>query len=99
MDRRKVIRRLPRVVEQSRSAGAFDRQDELLALRVLLDLGVEADEALQELDEAARVIPLEQLALSPQCGFASVAGGNLLNEDDQWRKLELVVETARRVWG
>ena len=44
-------------------------------------------------------MPLEQLALSPQCGFASVAAGNLLTEDDQWRKLELVVETAREVWG
>jgi hypothetical protein len=38
-------------------------------------------------------------ALSPQCGFASVAEGNLLSPDDQWRKLELLVDTARRVWG
>jgi methionine synthase II (cobalamin-independent) len=44
-------------------------------------------------------IPLENLALSPQCGFASVAAGNLLSADDQWRKLELVAETARKVWG
>ncbi len=43
-------------------------------------------------------MPLENLALSPQCGFASVAAGNLLSMDDQWRKLELVVATARKVW-
>ena len=42
---------------------------------------------------------IENLALSPQCGFASTAAGNLLTEDEQWRKLELVVETARKVWG
>ena len=53
----------------------------------------------RRLDDAARVVPLDQLALSPQCGFASVASGNLLSEDDQWRKLELVVQTARQVWG
>ena len=56
------------------------------------------DELRRRIDEAARFIPIENLALSPQCGFASVAAGNLLSEDDQWRKLELVVETARRVW-
>ena len=43
--------------------------------------------------------PLDQLALSTQCGFASVAGGNALTEDEQWAKLELVVKTAERVWG
>ena len=53
----------------------------------------------QRIDEAARFIPLENLALSPQCGFASVAAGNLLSIEDQWRKLELVVNTATEVWG
>jgi 5-methyltetrahydropteroyltriglutamate--homocysteine methyltransferase len=43
-------------------------------------------------------VPLENLALSPRCGFASVAEGNRLSPDDQWRKLELLVDTARRVW-
>jgi 5-methyltetrahydropteroyltriglutamate--homocysteine methyltransferase len=57
-----------------------------------------ADEVRRRIDEAARYVPLENLALSPQCGFASVAAGNLLSLDDQWRKLELVVETARQVW-
>jgi 5-methyltetrahydropteroyltriglutamate--homocysteine methyltransferase len=56
------------------------------------------DELRRRIDEAARYVPLENLALSPQCGFASVAAGNLLSIDDQWRKLALVVETARRVW-
>ena len=48
--------------------------------------------------EAAKIVPLERLALSPQCGFASTMEGNLLSEDDQWRELQLVVETARTVW-
>ena len=39
------------------------------------------------------------MALSPQCGFASMAAGNLLTVDEQWKKLELVVDTARKVWG
>ena len=56
------------------------------------------DELRRRIDEAARHVPLEHLALSPQCGFASVAAGNLLSSDDQRRKLELVVETARKVW-
>jgi 5-methyltetrahydropteroyltriglutamate--homocysteine methyltransferase len=57
------------------------------------------DELQRRIDEAARYVPLENLALSPQCGFASVAAGNLISEDDQWRKLELIVDTARKVWG
>jgi 5-methyltetrahydropteroyltriglutamate--homocysteine methyltransferase len=54
---------------------------------------------LRRIDEASRYVPLENLAISPQCGFASTQEGNLLTEDEQWRKLELVVETARQVWG
>lgn len=57
------------------------------------------DELRRRIDEAAKYVPLENLALSPQCGFASVSAGNLLSIDEQWRKLELVVETARKVWG
>jgi 5-methyltetrahydropteroyltriglutamate--homocysteine methyltransferase len=53
----------------------------------------------RRIDEAARYVPLENLALSPQCGFASTAPGNQLTHDEQRRKLELVVETARQVWG
>jgi 5-methyltetrahydropteroyltriglutamate--homocysteine methyltransferase len=53
----------------------------------------------RRIDEAAQYVPIENLALSPQCGFASTAPGNLLTWDEQRRKLELVAETARRVWG
>ena len=53
----------------------------------------------RRIDEAARYLPLEQLAISPQCGFASVLEGNELSEDEQWAKLDVVLETARRVWG
>jgi len=57
------------------------------------------DELRRRIDEASKYLPLENLAISPQCGFASVAAGNLLSVDEQWRKLELVVDTARKVWG
>ena len=57
------------------------------------------DDLRRRIDEAARFIPLENLSISTQCGFASTAAGNLLTADEQWRKLELVVETARKVWG
>jgi 5-methyltetrahydropteroyltriglutamate--homocysteine methyltransferase len=61
---------------------------------------LESQDALRRrIDEASRYVPLENLALSTQCGFASVAAGNLLSMDDQWRKLDLVVDTARKVWG
>jgi len=53
----------------------------------------------RRIDEAARYAPLEQLALSPQCGFASSAEGNAISWDDQRRKLELVVQIADEVWG
>ena len=56
------------------------------------------DQLLRRIDEAAKYVPVENLALSPQCGFASTAPGNMLTPDDQKRKLELVVETARKVW-
>ena len=61
---------------------------------------LESKDALKRrIDEAARVVPLEQLALSPQCGFSSTHHGNALSVDDQWRKLERVVEVAGDVWG
>jgi 5-methyltetrahydropteroyltriglutamate--homocysteine methyltransferase len=56
------------------------------------------DVLLRRIDEASRYVPLDNLAISPQCGFASSLEGNLLTEDEQWRKLQLVVELARRVW-
>jgi 5-methyltetrahydropteroyltriglutamate--homocysteine methyltransferase len=57
------------------------------------------DELKRRIDQAAQYLPLEQLALSPQCGFASTEEGNTLTEDEQWRKLELCVDVARDVWG
>jgi len=57
------------------------------------------EDILRRIDEASRVLPLEQLSISPQCGFASTMEGNLLTEDDQWAKLQLVSEVTREVWG
>jgi len=61
---------------------------------------LESEEVLlRRIDEASRFIPVENLALSPQCGFASTMAGNPLTVDEEKRKLELVVSTARKVWG
>ena len=57
------------------------------------------DDLVRRIDAAAKYFPLENLTLSPQCGFASTAEGNLLTEDEQWAKLKLVVETAGRAWS
>ena len=57
------------------------------------------DYILARIEEASGYVPLENLALSPQCGFASTAAGNLLTEEEQWRKLELVAEIRRQAWG
>ena len=58
-----------------------------------------ADSIKRRIEEASKIIPLENLALSPQCGFASVDVGNLITLDDQMSKLELVVKTAETIWG
>jgi methionine synthase II (cobalamin-independent) len=57
------------------------------------------DDLKRRIDAAGQYAPLDQLAISPQCGFSSDVVGNLISEDDQKRKLEIVVETARQVWG
>ena len=57
------------------------------------------DDLKRRLDEAAQFMPMEQICISPQCGFASHTGGNLITADDQKAKLALVVETAEEVWG
>ena len=57
------------------------------------------DQLAKRIDEATKYVPLENLALSPQCGFASTMEGNLLTEDEQWQKLKLIVDTAVKVWG
>lgn len=58
-----------------------------------------ADDLVRRIDEASQFIPLEDLAISPQCGFASTVEGNIITPDDQWRKLERIIEVSHRVWG
>ncbi len=57
------------------------------------------DEIKRRIDEAAKYISLDQLCLSPQCGFASTEEGNVLAENEQWAKLQMIVELAEEVWG
>jgi 5-methyltetrahydropteroyltriglutamate--homocysteine methyltransferase len=57
------------------------------------------DQVLRRIEAAAKIVPLENLCLSPQCGFSSHETGNKLSHDEQWRKLELVVRVAQKVWG
>jgi len=56
------------------------------------------DALVRRVEEATKYVALEDLAISPQCGFASIVEGNIITPDDQWAKLRLVVETARRIW-
>ncbi len=58
-----------------------------------------SDVLVRRIHEAAKHFPLGNMALSPQCGFASTMEGNLISEEEQWAKMRLVVDTARRVWG
>jgi 5-methyltetrahydropteroyltriglutamate--homocysteine methyltransferase len=61
---------------------------------------LESKDALKrKIDQAARVLPLDQLCLSPQCGFSSTVHGNEIAREAQAAKLRLVVETAKEVWG
>ena len=57
------------------------------------------DAIRRRIDEAARYVPLDQLCLSPQCGFASTEEGNVLADEEQWAKLRMIVEVAQEVWG
>ncbi len=57
------------------------------------------DDIKRRLEEASKFVSLDQLALSPQCGFASTEEGNILTEDEQWAKLKLAVDVANEVWG
>ena len=57
------------------------------------------DQVRRRVDEAARFLPVDQLAVSPQCGFSSDVGGPPLTEEIQWRKLEVLLEAARLTWG
>jgi 5-methyltetrahydropteroyltriglutamate--homocysteine methyltransferase len=57
------------------------------------------DELKRRIDQASKYISLDQLCLSPQCGFASTEEGNILAEDEQWAKLRMIVELSEEVWG
>jgi 5-methyltetrahydropteroyltriglutamate--homocysteine methyltransferase len=57
------------------------------------------DQLKRRIEEASRFVPIEQLCLSPQCGFSSTVEGNALSYEEQVAKLRLIVETAREVWG
>jgi len=57
------------------------------------------DDLLRRIEEASRYVPLEHLAISPQCGFASMMAGNMISQEEQQRKIELVARVARKVWG
>ncbi len=57
------------------------------------------DDLKRRIDEAAKFVPLDQLCLSPQCGFASTEEGNILTEEQQWAKLRTIVEISEEVWG
>ena len=58
-----------------------------------------ADTLKRRIDEAAKVVPLDQLCLSPQCGFSSTVEGNVLSQEEQAAKLRLVVQVAHDIWG
>ena len=57
------------------------------------------DELKRRIEQASKFIALDQLCLSPQCGFASTEEGNVLAEDEQWAKLRMIVEVSNEVWG
>jgi 5-methyltetrahydropteroyltriglutamate--homocysteine methyltransferase len=57
------------------------------------------DDIKRRIEQASKYVPLEQLCLSPQCGFASTEEGNILAEDEQWAKLRMIVEIAEEIWG
>jgi methionine synthase II (cobalamin-independent) len=57
------------------------------------------DELKRRIDEAAKYVSIDQLCLSPQCGFASTEEGNILTEEQQWAKLQMIVELSEEIWG
>ena len=72
----------------------------VLGLMTTKDRKLETADALKRrIDEAAKFVSLDQLCLSPQCGFASTEEGNILTEEQQWAKLRMIVELSDEVWG
>ena len=91
----------------SERAGSFEPlrfvpKDKIVVLGLVTTKSTDVetmDDLKRRIDEASRYIDGDQLALSPQCGFASGGGGETVPEDVQWRKLDVILETAARVWG
>ncbi|EJU29851.1 5-methyltetrahydropteroyltriglutamate--homocysteine S-methyltransferase [Selenomonas sp. CM52] len=86
-------------------AGGFEPLKHIKDQRVVLGLVTSKtadlenkDDIKKRIEEAAKFVPLDQLCLSPQCGFSSTEEGNILTEDDQWKKLRLIREIAEEVW-
>ena len=78
------------------------REDKVLVLGLITTKtpGLEnVDDLKRKVDQASRYVSMDNLAISPQCGFSSTVSGNPLNIDDQWRKLDLLVEVADEIWG
>ena len=76
--------------------------DKLVVLGLVTSKKAELEDPqklIARIKEADEFHPLNNLALSTQCGFASTEEGNTLTEDDQWKKIKLVVDTAKQVWG
>ena len=87
-------------MSQRRDVVALDAKKIVLGLITTKRPGLETkDELKRRIDEAARYVPIEQLCLSPQCGFSSTVDGNALTVAQETAKLRLVAETAREVWG
>src|SRR6202035_2139964 len=83
-----------------KSSGTTGNKIVVLGLVTSKSGALEGKDAIKRrIDEATKYVALDQLALSPQCGFASTEEGNILAEEEQWAKLRMIVEVAREVWG
>ena len=86
------VRRLDGVQRQFRVLGLRETRTKTARIE-------RPDELKRKIDEAAKYLPVEQLAISPQCGFSSNVWGPPMTEDDQWRKLDVLMQVASDVWG
>jgi methionine synthase II (cobalamin-independent) len=80
-------------------AGSLLRPAKLKTARMEYEQGTISGDELHRIEEAARIVDIDQLCISPQCGFSSTEEGNILTEADQWNKLKLTVDIAKEVWG
>ena len=76
-----------------------DHVGSLLRPAALKQAREKREDIKRRIDEATKYVALEQLCLSPQCGFASTEEGNVLSEDEQWAKMQEIVELSEEVWG